>query len=171
MTIETLSPGPEKPKFSKCSVSNQILGEGYLWLLWVLYGLIFSINTSQIYLFMTQVDFMLFLKLWVWSIQTLPNPVRCFPNPGILFPNSPNIYRQDIHSIFNPTNLFFSLILNLPLDSSPCFNMKINEFHKKSFSNLVFGDDFDSTRTIWMYHDLFHVLYRKNQSKEGKMMF
>ena len=32
----TLSPGPEKPKFSKCSVSNQILGEGYICLLWVL---------------------------------------------------------------------------------------------------------------------------------------
>ena len=34
----------------------------------------------QIYLFMTQVDFMLFLRLWVRSIPTLPNPVRCFPN-------------------------------------------------------------------------------------------
>ena len=28
LTGGTLSPGSEKPKFSKCSVSNQILGEG-----------------------------------------------------------------------------------------------------------------------------------------------
>jgi len=60
---ETLSPGPEKPKFSKLSVSKQILGEGYLWLLWVLYGLILSRNTPKCDLFMTQVDFMLFLNL------------------------------------------------------------------------------------------------------------
>ena len=44
-------------------------------------------------------------------------------------------------------NLFFNLILNLPLDSSPCFDIKINEFHKKTFSNLVFGDEFSSTVT------------------------
>ena len=60
VVVGTLSPGAEKPKFSKCSVLNQILGEGYLWLVWVLYGIILSRNTPQSYLFMTQVDFMLF---------------------------------------------------------------------------------------------------------------
>ena len=60
--------------------------------------------------------------------------------------------------------------MNLPLDSSPCFNMKINEFHKKTFSNLVFGDEFDLTITIGMYNDLFHFLETKFQSKEIKIM-
>ena len=36
---ETLSPGPEKPKFSKCSISNQILGEGDICIVWVCYGI------------------------------------------------------------------------------------------------------------------------------------
>ena len=62
---ETLSPGPVKPKFSKCSVSNQILREGYLWIVWVFYGILFSRNTPQSYLCMTQVNFMLFHRLWV----------------------------------------------------------------------------------------------------------
>ena len=120
---------------------------------------LFSKETPhKVVFFMTQVDFMFFLRLWVWSIQALPNPIRCFPNPWILFPNSPNMYRKYIQGIYNLTNLFFRLILNLPLDSSPCFNMKINEFHKKTFSKLVFGYNFASTIKIWMYHDLFHVL-------------
>jgi hypothetical protein len=63
VTGGTLSPGPKKPKFSKCSISNQILGEGYLWLVWVLYGIILSRNTSKSDLFMDQVDFMFFLRL------------------------------------------------------------------------------------------------------------
>jgi hypothetical protein len=62
VTGKTLSPRPEKPKFSKCSVSNQISGEGCICLLLVLYGLIKSRKTPQSYLFMTQVDFMLFLR-------------------------------------------------------------------------------------------------------------
>ena len=171
VTVETLSTGPEKLKFSKCYISNQISGEAYLWLLWILYGLIFSQNTPQSYLFMNQSDFMLFLGLWFWSIQALPNFARSFPNFGILFPNSPNVYKKAIQGIFNSRNLFFSLTLNLPLDSSPCFNTENNEFHKKTLSNLVFGDDFTSTRTTWMYHDLFYVLISKFQSKEVNIMF
>jgi hypothetical protein len=41
VTSGTLSPRPKKPKFSKCSPSNQISGEGYLWLVWISYGFIF----------------------------------------------------------------------------------------------------------------------------------
>ena len=96
---------------------------------------------------MTQVDFNLFLRLCIRSIQDLPNPVRSFPNLGVLSPSSPNIYRKYIQVISNLINLFFSIILNLPLDSSPCFNTENNEFHKKTFSNLVFGDDFTSIIT------------------------
>jgi hypothetical protein len=119
---------------------------------------------------MTQVDFMLFLKLRVWSIQAPPNHVRCFPNPRILFLFYPNIYMKSNQIILNLRNHFFSLILNLTLDSSPCFNMKIIEFHKKTFSNLVFGDEFDYNITIGMYHDLFNVLETKFQSKEINIM-
>ena len=46
--------------------------------------------------------------------------------------------------------------------------MKTNEFHKKTFSNLVFGDDFASTLTILIYHDFFHALEKKFKSKEVK---
>ena len=45
VTRETLSLGPEKPKFSKCSVSNQILVEGCICLEWLLNGLISSRKT------------------------------------------------------------------------------------------------------------------------------
>ena len=158
MIGETLSLRLEKPKFSKCFVSNQILGEGYLWLVWERYGIISLGNTPQIYLFMTQGDFMLFLRLWVRSIQALCNPIRCFPNDGILFLISPNLYRKYNKRIFNPRNHFFSLIFNPPIDSSPWISRKNNEFHKKTFSNLVFGDEFDPTMPIGMCHDLFHVL-------------
>ena len=119
---------------------------------------------------MTQVGFISFLGLRVQSIQALPNPIRCFPNSRILFLNSPNMYRKDNKIIYNPKNHISNLILNLPLDSSPCFNMKINEFHKKTFSNLVFGYYFTYTITIWMYHDFFHVLETKFKSKEVKNM-
>ena len=68
---------------------------------------------------MTEVDFMLFLKLQVGLIQALPNPVRSFTNSGVLFPNSHNLYRKYIEGILHPSNLIFSLILNLLIDSSP----------------------------------------------------
>ena len=48
--------------------------------------------------------------------------------------------------------------------------MKINEFHKKTFSNVAFGDDFASTVKICMYLDSFHVLETKFKSKEVKNM-
>ena len=124
MTIGTVSLGHEKPKFSKCSISNQNSGEGYLLLVWVFYGIIFSINTSQSDLFMTQVDYMHFLKFWVQSIQALPNSIWWLPNFGILFPTPPNMsgkHRKKLHHIINH---FLSLILHLPIDSTPWFSMK-----------------------------------------------
>lgn len=48
--------------------------------------------------------------------------------------------------------------------------MENNEFHKKTFSNLDFGDDFVSNGTILISHDFFHVLGTKFQSKEGTIM-
>ena len=95
---------------------------------------------------MTQVDFKLSLDFESGRFKLLPillDPSNCW----VLFPNSPNVYRKATWVIFNPRNHFFSLILNLPLDSSPCFNVENNEFHKKTFSNLVFGDDFTYTGT------------------------
>ena len=80
------------------------------------------------------------------------------------------MYNKYNKIIFNPKNHFFNLFMNLLLDSSPCFNKKIKEFHKKTFSNLVYGDGFASIVTIGMYYDLFHVLETKFQSKEVKMM-
>ena len=155
MTGGTPSLGLEKPKFSKCSVSNQILGEGYICLVWVLYGLISSRNTPKIDLFMTQVDFMLFLRFSVRSIQALPNPVRCFPNSKILFLIPPNMYRKDNKIIYNPRNHIFSLILYLPIDSSPWFSKKNKVFQSKTFSNLVFGDDFFYGARWLCYDSLF----------------
>ena len=84
---------------TRCFVSNQISAESYLWILFIWYALIFSRNTPKSDLFMTQVDFMLFLRLWVWSIQALPNLVWCFPNSGILLLSSPNMYRKANKSI------------------------------------------------------------------------
>ena len=120
---------------------------------------------------MTKVDVMLFLKVWVWLMQALPNHVRSFTNSWVLSPKYPNVYRKYIQGIFNSWNLYFNLILNLPLNSSPCFNMKINEFHNKTFSNLVFGDDFDPNMTIGMYHDLFHVLETKFNPRKSILCF
>ena len=125
---------------------------------------------NKIDLFMTQFDFKSFLRLWVRSVQASPNFVRSFTNSWVLSPNYPNVYMKYIQGIFNPINLCFSLILNLPLDSSPCFNTKNNEFQKKTFSSIVFGDDFTSTGTTWMYHDFFYVLRSKFQSKEVNIM-
>ena len=156
MTGGTLSPRPEKTKFSKYSVSNQISGEGCILILWVLYGLISSLNTPKNDLFMTQVDFMLFFRFWVWSIQALPNLVRCFPNFGIMFLTPTNVCGKDKKRIHNPINYIFSLIRNLPIDSSPWYSRKNNVFQCKTFSNLVFGDDFAFYWDGWFsYESLF----------------
>ena len=47
--------------------------------------------------------------------------------------------------------------MNLPLDSSPCFYKENRVFSKKTFSNLVFGDDFAFNGIRLMSHHLFHV--------------
>ena len=134
----TLSPGPEKPKFSKYSLSNQILGEGYICLVCVLYGIISSRNTPQSDVFKTQIDFMLFLRFLVQSIKALPNHVRCSPNSRILFLITPNMYIKYKIIIYNPINIILCLIFNLPINSSPWFSKKNKVFQCKTFSNLVF---------------------------------
>ena len=118
VTGETLRPWPEKLKISKCSVLNQILGEGCLWLLKVLHGLISQRNISQSYLCMFQVRYIHFLKFWAEQIHALPNSVRWFPNSGILLPTSPNISGKPIKIIQNSRNNFYSLILHLLIESS-----------------------------------------------------
>ena len=45
-------PGAWKLKNSKCSVSNQILGEGQIWLVKLVYGLKTSRNLQKTELFM-----------------------------------------------------------------------------------------------------------------------
>ena len=167
----TLSPTPEKPKFSRCSISNQISGEGCICLVWVCYDIISSRNTPQCDLFMTQVDFMFFLGFWVQTIQALLNPGGCFPNSRILFLIPPNVCGKAKKRIQNTRNHILSLIFHLPIDSSPWFSRKNKVFESKTFSNLVFGDEFVSNLTIWIYHDLFHVLETKFQSQEVRMMF
>ena len=143
-----MSPGPEKLKIWKCSVSIQISGEGWLWLVKVLHGLISSINLLYTDLFMIQVKKMFFLESWVRTIQAPPNSVWWPPNSWSLTLFPPNMYGKPIKVFLNKINHFFSLFMNLLL----------KQFHKKTFSNLVFGDEFDSNMTIGMYHDLFHVL-------------
>lgn len=106
---------------------------------------------------MTQVDLMLFLRLWVQSIQSLPNPVTCFPNSRILFQIPPDMYSQDKKIILNPINHIFSLIFHLSIDSSPWFLRKNKVFQCKTFSNLVFGDDFAFDGTRWLSYDFIFV--------------
>ena len=85
-------------------------------------------KNPQSYLFMTQMDFFLFLRFWVQSIQALPNLVICFPNSGILFLITPNMNRKDNKIIYNPRNHIFSLILYVPIDSSPWLSKKNKVF-------------------------------------------
>ena len=73
----------------------------------------------------------------------------------VLSPNSPNIHSKDIQGIFNTINLSLSLIMNLPLDSSPCFYKENWVFSKKKFSSLVFRDDFSFNGIRRMSNDLF----------------
>ena len=108
-TGQKLSPGPENSKNSKCSVSNQISGEGQIWLVKVLYGLISSIRLPQTELFMIQVENMLFLQFWVQAFQALPNLVRWPPNFSIMILVSSNMtgklknyFHQSSILIFSP---------------------------------------------------------------------
>ena len=107
---------------------------------------------------MTQVDFMFFLRLWVWSIQALPNPVRCFPNSGILFLITQNIYRKANKIILNLRNHLFSLILNLPIDSSPWFSRKSNKFHKKKFSKFFVSNQISGEGYICILWVLYGII-------------
>ena len=126
----TLSTGPKKLKISKFSVSNQILGEGCLWLVKVLHGVILPRNRSQIDLCMFQVRYIHFLKFWAEQIHALSNSVRWPPNSRILTLTSPNMSRQPIKRIHNSRYNFYNLILHLLIDLSPWVTRKNNEFHK-----------------------------------------
>lgn len=68
---------------------------------------------------MTQVDYMLFLKLRVRRIQALPNSIRWIHNSWILFLIPPNMSVKPIKGFHNPRNHFLGLKLHLPIDSSP----------------------------------------------------
>ena len=87
-------PGARKLKNSKCSISNQISGEGKIWLVKVFHGLIPSRNLPQTKLFMIQVKNMFFLQSWVRAFQALPNSARWSPNSSILILVSSNMTRK-----------------------------------------------------------------------------
>ena len=57
--------GAWKLKNSKYSVSNQISGEGQIWIVKVLNGIIPSRKLPKMELFIIQVENMLFLQFWV----------------------------------------------------------------------------------------------------------
>ena len=122
--------GARKLKISKCSILNQILGEGCIWLVKVLHGLISSINLLHNYLFMIQVNNMLFPESWIRTIQAPPNSVWWPPNSRSLTLCLPNMFGKPIKLIHNQINHFFSLILHLPVNSFLWFTMKNNEFHR-----------------------------------------
>ena len=129
VNIPKSEPGARKLKISKCSISNQISGEGWLWLLKVLNCLISSRNLLKNYLFMIQVKNMLFFEFWVWTIQAPPNSIRWPPNSGSLTIFHPNMSGKPTKVIQNKINHFFSLIFHLPVNSSLWFTRKNNEFH------------------------------------------
>ena len=54
--------------------------------------------------------------------------------------------------------ILFNLILYLPINSSPWFSKKNKVLQSKTFSNLVFGDDFYFDRDIWLYYDFLFIL-------------
>ena len=68
---------------------------------------------------MTQVDYMLFLKLRVQQIQALPNSVEWIPNSWILFLIPSNMSGKPRKGFHKSRNHFRSLKLHLPIDSSP----------------------------------------------------
>ena len=119
-----LSPEPEKLKISKCSVSNQSSGEGWLWLIKVCYGLISPRKLLQTYIFMIQVKNIIFLESWVRIIQAPPNSVQWSTNSGSLILVSPNMSRKHRKCFHQSWKHCISLILLLLIDSSPCFWMK-----------------------------------------------
>ena len=123
-------PGTRKLKKSKCYVSNQILGEGQIWLVKLLYGLIPSINLPKTYLFMTQVMYILFLEFWVCWIQALPNSVWWIPNSWILFLISYSMSRKPIKCTHQSRNHFLVSFMHLPINSSLWITKKNNEFHR-----------------------------------------
>ena len=126
-------PKVRKLKISNCSVSNQILGEGCIWPLKVIHGLIPSRNISQTYLFMIQVKNMLFLKSWVRTIQAPPNSIWWSPNSGSLFLISFSMSRKPIKCTHQSINHFFSLILHLPVNSLHDLQRKTMSFTDKLF--------------------------------------
>ena len=125
-------PGARKLKNSKCSVSNQILGEGQIWLVKLLYGLIPSRNIPKTYLFMIQVENMLFLQFWVRAFQAFPNSIRWPPNSGILILVYPNMIGKPKKYFNQSRNNHLSLILHPLVKSSTGLWMK-NKCLKNNF--------------------------------------
>lgn len=85
-------------------------------------------------------------RLQLMLIQVVPNPVKSSLILWVLSPKYHNIHRLTNHGNFNTGNLFSYLIKNLLIDSSPHFKKENNVFYKKTFFNLVFGNDFAFTR-------------------------
>jgi hypothetical protein len=126
-------PRARKIKISKCSVSNQILGEGCIWPMKVIHGIISSRNISQNDLFMTQVMYMLFLEFWECQIQALPNSIWWIPNSWILFLISSSMFGKPIKFTHQSSNHFLSLILHLPISSLHDLQRKTMSFTDKLF--------------------------------------
>ena len=122
------------------------------------------------YLSMIQVNFKPLLRFWVRLIQALPNSVKPFLIFWVLFPNSPNIHRIIYLGNFKSNKCFFMSYYESPNWLISMFYKENRVFNKKTFSNLVSGDDFTSTRTIWMYHDHF-LCFRNKIEIQGSQYY
>ena len=163
-------PEARKLKISKCSVSNQISGEGCIWLEKVLNSLISSRDPSQMELFMTQVMYMLFLEFWVWWIEALPNSVWWIPNSWILFLISYSMSGKPRKCTHQSRNNFSVSFFISPSIHSMIYKEK-QWVSQVNFFKLSFGDEFDCNGRMWIHLDLFHVCETKFQSREVRMMF
>ena len=129
-------PGARKLENSKCSVSNQISGGGQIWLLKLLYGFKSPRNLTQTYLFMIQVENMLFLQFWVRAFQALPNS-------SILILASPNMTGKPKNYFHQSRNNHLSLNLHLPVNSLHYLQGKTISFIGKLLQNQFW-------RWIWL---------------------
>ena len=141
-------PGAWKLKISKCSVSNQISGEGCIWLVKVINSLISSRDPSKTDLFMTQVMYMLFLEFWVCRIQALPNSVWWIPNSWILFLISSSMSGKPRKCTHQSSNHFLVSFCISPSIHSMIYKEK-QWVSQINFFKLSFGDEFDYNGTIW----------------------
>ena len=94
-----------------------------------------------------------------------PSPILGFCSQNLLISTNKLFKTIEIQEIFLSVSfgIYYSTHLYVLIQ-------KTMSFIRKLFSNLIFGDDFTSTGSIWMYHDFFYVLRSKLQSKEVKIM-